>query len=169
MIEACTGPTIGMSGAMAAEGGGGGVVGFVQRHLPLRGEASWGGDPPTPPLSLRGPSGGCCARHPAGLWRTVAFGSQHAGTGGCLHNMTSESGAAEARAAERTGARRADYWSGRGKVAERWRGGGYMSTRRVASTCTSDTQRAAQRQHPAHGERSGWGERVRRGERGAAG
>ena len=54
MIEACTGPTIGMSGAMAAEGGGGGVVGFVQRHLPLRGEASWGGDPPTPPLSLRG-------------------------------------------------------------------------------------------------------------------
>ena len=71
MIEACTGPTIGMSGAMAAEGGGGGVVGFVQRHLPLRGEASWGGDPPTPPLSLRGPSGGCCARHHAGLWRAA--------------------------------------------------------------------------------------------------
>ena len=106
-------------------GGGGGVVGFVQRHLPLRREASWGGDPPTPPLSLRGPSGGCCARHPAGLWRTVAFESQHAGTGGCLHNVTSESGAAEARAAEQTGARRADdaSGSGRGKGAERWRGG----------------------------------------------
>jgi hypothetical protein len=105
-------------------GGGGGVVGFVQRHLPLRREARWGGDPPTPPLSLRGPSGGCCARHPAGLWRTVAFESQHAGTGGCLHNMTSESGAAEARAAERTGARRADdaSGSGRGNGAERWRG-----------------------------------------------
>ena len=27
MIEACTGPTIGMSGAMAAEGGGGGAGG----------------------------------------------------------------------------------------------------------------------------------------------
>ena len=150
MIEACTGPTIGMSGAMAAEGGGGGVVGFVQRHLPLRGEASWGGDPPTPPPLPPGALRGLLRKAPC---------------------RAMESGAAEARAAERTGARRADdaSGSGRGKVAERWRGGGYMSTRRVASTCTSDTQRAAQRQHPAHGERSGWGERVRRGERGAAG
>jgi hypothetical protein len=104
MIEACTGPTIGMSGAMAAEGGGGGVVGFVQRHLPLRGEASWGGDPPTPPPLPPGALRGLLRKAPCGAM---------------------ESGAAEARAAERTGARRADdaSGSGRGKVAERWRGG----------------------------------------------
>ena len=101
MIEACTGPTIGMSGAMAAEGGGGGVVGFVQRHLPLRGEASWGGDPPPPPPLPPGALRGLLRKAPC---------------------RAMESGAAEARAAERTGARRADYWSGRGNGAERWRG-----------------------------------------------
>ena len=120
-----------------------------------------GGETPPPPPS---PSGGCCARHPAGLWRTVAFGSQHAGTGGCLHNMTSESGAVEARAAERSGReeRLTRVGRGAGRV-RRGGGGGYMSTHRVASTCTSGTHTAERKAAPCAelllGERSGWDER----------